>query len=274
MIGISVITALCIFTALCALIAFRRYREHVRACTTALVMPTSIKTLQRLARPVARLMAWVRIGKLHVVGGQNLDAPGHLIFAPNHAAFGLDIFVMHGLLKEPARFMTASDVMGDGNLGTIMAGAGSYAVDRTTPQKAVRAIEPSVQELVKGTPLCIFINGTVEEDTAYLPTSARRKMPKRGPAEIAIRAWKRLPEAKRVGIVPVHICYLRRDNATMHGPITSMGLKWRGGAIVTIGKPVYVDELPPRQRNRKELTRLLRDTIFGARCRTHAMQQP
>lgn len=77
-----------------------------------------------------------------------------------------------------------------------------------------------------------------------------------------------VPKVK-VGLVPVHICYHKRDNATASTEnFFAMGFKWRGGVTITFLPTVYIHEMPRGKRNRYDITSTVRGAISGQECDT------
>ena len=239
----------------------RRYREYAANCMTSGFIPTEHLGLQRFAKFMARLWAWIQVGEVRVVGRENLTAPGRLIFCPNHSAM-LDAVVIYPLMPVGTRFMGAVEEMrGMGGLKAILMGAaGCYPVDRS---RGKTVIPVSIGLLVDGKRITMFPEGKISPTGEYLEF-------KKGAAWIAIGACDALGHKVPVGIVPIHICYGTRDveSATDLG---KMRLRWRHGVTITVGKPVYIHEVNPVTPD-AVIARIKHD-ITGQSCETTSLPE-
>jgi 1-acyl-sn-glycerol-3-phosphate acyltransferase len=142
-------------------------------------------------------------------------------------------------------------------LKAIAMGAfGCFAVDRS---KGRTVIDPAIKVLVQGSPLVVFPEGKISNTGTYLPF-------KKGSAIIAISAFEQIQQKDRVGIVPIHICFGKRDEKTAGGPYGAMAFKWRGGVTITVGKPIYLDAVAPM--NADSVTEEVRKAIVNQACAT------
>jgi 1-acyl-sn-glycerol-3-phosphate acyltransferase len=216
----------------------KKYREYATKCLTSGFIPNTCRPLQFVARMLARLWLFLQVGRVRIIGADNLKTPGRVIFCPNHSSM-FDAVVIYASMKRWPRYMTAYEEMrGLGGLKAIAMGAfGCFPVDRT---RGKTVLEPAITVLVSGQPMVIFPEGKISPTGEYLPF-------KRGTAIIANAAYERLDMKEPTAIVPIHICYHKRHAASAEGPFLSMGLKWRAGVTVTVGKPIYLHELPSRR---------------------------
>ncbi|HEY9772625.1 MAG TPA: lysophospholipid acyltransferase family protein [Planktothrix sp.] len=235
----------------------RRFRRYADLCIKSGFMPKIISPVQAFAKFVSAIWVYIQVGRIRVVGAHKLDAEGHLIFCPNHSAM-FDALIIYRLMKRKPRYMAAYEEMeGAGGWKQVLMGAaGCFPVDRS---KGGTVIEPAVKALVDEKALVIFPEGKISETGEYLPF-------KTGSARIAIGACKQLGHSQKVGIVPIQICYNRRDNATAGSGFGKMGFKWRGGATVTVGDPIYVHEIEPLTP--RKVTQIVRDAIVRQSCPT------
>ena len=215
---------------------WRRFRDYADSCMTSGFIPTESPALQRFGKLMARIWAWIQLGEVHVVGLENLNAPGRLIYCPNHSAM-LDAIVMYTVMPKGTRYMAAVEEMrGFGGLKAVLMGAmGCYPVDRG---RGKTVIPPSIELLVQGKRITMFPEGKISPTGEYLEF-------KKGAAWIAIGACDRLAHGEKVGIVPMHICYGTRDIDSA-GDFGKMRLRWRKGATLTIGAPIYVHDVVPQ----------------------------
>ncbi|MBU6451132.1 MAG: 1-acyl-sn-glycerol-3-phosphate acyltransferase [Cyanobacteria bacterium REEB67] len=235
----------------------RRFNEYVELCLTSGFIPKSFRPLQIVGKYLAKIWVYVQVGRIRIVGKENLTAPGRIIFCPNHSSM-FDAPVVFSIMKRMPRYMTAYEEMrGLWGLKAVAMGAfGCFAVDRS---KGRTVIDPAIKVLVEGSPLVIFPEGKISGSGTYLPF-------KKGSAVIALNAYERIERKDRVGIVPVHICFGKRDEETAGGPYGAMAFKWRGGATISIGKPIYLDEISPMTAD--AVTEAVRKAIVTQACNT------
>lgn len=235
----------------------KRFNDYVDLCLTSGFIPKSVRPLQLIGKYLARLWMTIQVGRIRVIGKENLVAPGRLIFCPNHSSM-FDAPVIYSIMRRMPRYMTAHEEMrGLWGLKAVVMGAfGCFAVDRT---QGKTVIEPAILVLVGGDTLVVFPEGKISSSGTYLPF-------KKGSAIIAIGAYDRLNKKERVGIVPIHLCYGKRDEETATASYEEMGFKWRGGVTVTVDKPVYLDEIQPL--NAETVTEAVREAIITQACAT------
>lgn len=241
----------------------KKFREYVTLCLTSGFIPHTFRPLQFVARILARIWLFLQVGRCRVIGAENLKTPGHIIFCPNHSSM-FDAIVVYAVMKRWPRYMTAYEEMrGLGGLKAVAMGAfGCFPVDRT---QGKTVLEPAIKVLSSGQPLVIFPEGKISATGEYLPF-------KKGPAIITNATYERLDMKVPVGIVPIHICYHKRDVATATASYGQMGLKWRGGVTVTVGKPIYLHELPSRKP--EDVMAAVRGTIKMIECATTPGDKP
>lgn len=235
----------------------KRFREYVDLCLTSGFIPKALRPLQLVGKYLARMWMFIQLGRIRVIGKENLVAPGRLIFCPNHSSM-FDAPVIYSIMRRMPRYMTAYEEMrGLWGLKAVVMGAfGCFAVDRSNGKTV---IEPAIQVLVGGDTLVVFPEGKISNSGTYLPF-------KKGSAIIAMGAYDRLGRKERVGIVPIHICYGKRDEATAGSSYEEMGFKWRGGVTITVDKPIYLDEVEPLTSER--ITEVVREAIVTQACAT------
>lgn len=241
--------------------------SYAGKCLESGFLPKTFRPLMFLGRQLARLMVFVQVGKVRIIGAENLEAEGQFIICPNHSSM-LDAPVMYSILKrrEPVRYMTAMEVMrGWGGMKAVLMGAlGCFAVDRS---RGRTVIEPAIKILLEGESLIIFPEGRVSETEECQPFQP-------GPAIIGLGTWKRSQGKKPDGIIPVHIHYHRRHDPTAREGYGTMGLKWRGGVTITIGKPIKFKDLPKEDMTIGKITTYLHNIVCRARARALRLDNP
>jgi len=235
----------------------QNFREYVDLCLTSGFIPHSVRPLQLVGKYLGKIWVFAQVGRVRIVGKENLTAPGRIIFCPNHSSM-FDAPIIFSIMKRMPRYMTAYEEMrGIWGLKAIAMGAfGCFAVDRAHGKTV---IDPAIKVIVQGSPLVVFPEGKISKTGVYLPF-------KKGSAIIGIAAYEQLLRKDRVGYVPIHICYHSRDEETAGGPYGAMGLKWRGGVTITVGKPIYLDEISPM--NADSVTEAVRKAIVFQACAT------
>jgi len=235
----------------------KKFREYVNQCLTSGFIPRTFLPLQLLGRFLARIQIFVQVGRVRLIGAENLKVRGRVIYCPNHSSM-FDAPVIYAIMRRWPRYMTAYEEMrGLWGLKAVVMGAfGCFAVDRS---KGKSVLEPAIDVLSSGTPLVIFPEGKISHTGEYLPF-------KKGPALIANATFERLDMKEPVGIVPIHICYRCRDVATAGASYEKMGLKWRCGVTVTVGKPIWLHELPSRKP--EDIMAAVRGAIKMQACAT------
>lgn len=234
-----------------------KFREYVDLCLTSGFIPKSVRPLQLLGKFLANIWVFIQVGRIKIVGKENLVAKGRIIFCPNHSSM-FDAPVIFASMKRMPRYMTAREEMsGLGGLKAIFMGAfGCFAVDRS---KGRTVIEPAIKVLENGESLVVFPEGKISNSGTYLPF-------KKGSAHIAIGAYERLQGREKVGIVPIHICYGKRHEETAGSSYGAMGFKWRGGVTITVGQPVYINDILPMTADK--VTEEVRNAIVSQACAT------
>lgn len=231
---------------------FRAYAEH---CLESGFIPLTFWPVQFIARQLAKLVFYIQLGRLRVIGEDNLKIPGQFVFCPNHTSM-FDAIVLYALFnrKESVRYMTAYEEMrGLWGLKAIVMGAlGCFPVDRT---KGKSVIEPAVEVLANGQCLAIFPEGKISPIGVCQPF-------KMGAAIIATAAQARIGDKGKIGIVPINILYHRRDPATATKNFWQVGFKWRGGVTVTVGQPLYISDM--NGKSLAEIMEQVRKTVCQA----------
>jgi 1-acyl-sn-glycerol-3-phosphate acyltransferase len=213
----------------------------------------------RLATKVISIVwSFAQLGKINVVGAEHLHAPGRRLIVANHSAI-FDAIVIYRLvpLSYQAHYMFAYEFMsGNGGWRQVLTGAaGAFPVDRKNGKTVVG---PAIDLLVAGENVVMFPEGAISKHAEPLAT-------KSGAVRIARGAYDRLGGGdERVAIIPCHILYHKRDDATAtadeKGPFVGTGLKWRGGVTVVFHAPIYMHEVAARSD--EEVAAFYRKAIF------------
>lgn len=236
----------------------RRYRNHVRWLMTSGNISSTSPFMVALSRWVFRAWAHVQIGRIKVVGIEHLQTPGRVIFCPNHSSF-LDAVVVGSIMQRPVRYMGAFESLQGlwGLKPIVCCKVGAFPVDRANGKTVLK---PATDLLVAGEPLMIFPEGKID-NTGKLGEF------KLGAGYITKAACEQLGDDVPVGIVPMHICYNRRNVQTGDTfNFWKMGFSWRGGVTVFVDKPIWVNRLPNRDPD--HIIGLVRRSILSFDCKT------
>jgi 1-acyl-sn-glycerol-3-phosphate acyltransferase len=224
--------------------ALKRARQYMRNMSTCgfLPPPPSLKAT-RFLQGLSRFLTFIQVGKIRLVGRENLNISGPFVVAPNHPHY-IDPAVVCLAVNRPARYMAARGVMTClGGLGGLIAGpCGGFAAD-LTPGKGGPARESAVKLLTNGEVLVMFPEGW-----AYL--DGKLETFKKGAVRIARGASTTL--AKPVPIVPVHLRYGKYPGSWIRKlppPVEYLFVfctSWyyRRGVTAVIGKPINPLDLP------------------------------
>jgi 1-acyl-sn-glycerol-3-phosphate acyltransferase len=119
----------------------------VNQCLTSGFIPRTFLPLQLLARILARIQVFIQLGRVRIIGAENLKPKGRVIFCPNHSAM-FDAPVIFSIMKLWPRYMTAYEEMrGLWGLKAVAMGAfGCFAVDRS---KGKTVLEPAIKVPVR-----------------------------------------------------------------------------------------------------------------------------
>jgi 1-acyl-sn-glycerol-3-phosphate acyltransferase len=229
-----------LFGVLFAVICFwrwpRLYRRYVDKVTTSGYIGKPSPTVMFFARLLCRFMTWVWVGRVRVIGEENLHQGERVIVTPNHSSL-LDAIMMYAKMSRDVWAIGADDVLKKcfGIIGIIATKMRTMPVDRS---HGSTVIEPATNLVVRGKSLLMFPEGRISPSGVLLPY-------KKGAAVIgrlAIGRLRAVGENVRLGIVTTAIIYNRRDPDSALNYF-KMGFKWRKGATIVYCPPIWLDEL-------------------------------
>jgi len=236
-------------------------REHINKISACgyLAPPPSPVWVKRLMR-AARCIMFIQVGKMKVIGRENLPADGSpLIVTPNHPHFA-DVAVLPLVVDRPARYLAARGVFtfGFGYSSLWASPMGCVPVD-LTPGKGGPARESAVKVVTSNQTLVMFPEGWAYLDGVLGPF-------KHGAVRIAREAAHEM--GKPAYIVPTFLRYGRYPGSwirKIQPPLEYfffMLLAWyyRRGVTVVIGKPISTDELTGTD---EEATEFLKQRIIA-----------
>src|SRR5262249_50300916 len=236
--------------------AFRKMRAYIaQVSACGCLPPPPTKRAVNFLYRFAQVVTWIQVGKIKVVGKENLNVPGPKIIAPNHPHYvdpGVIVLLPD---KQPARYMAARGVFRFGRgIGSLLAGpTGAFPAD-LTPGQGGPAREAGVRVLTSGQTLVMFPEGW-----AYLDGSLGTF--KKGAVRIAKEAARQLEDP--VHIVPVHLPsgrspgrWTKKIPPQVEHPLVFLE-SWydRRGVAAVIGKPIPASTLPADDAAATELLR-------------------
>lgn len=235
----------------------RTYIKNVSTC--GFLPPPPSKVAVAFLHWLSRVLSWIQVGKVKIIGSENLKADGPMLIAPNHPHY-IDPAIIVLALGRPVRFMAARGVMRFGfGFGSLIAGpCGAFTAD-LTPGKGGPARVAGVRVLTSGQVLAMFPEGWAYLDGKLGPF-------KKGAVRIAREAATQIGQA--VNIVPVHLRYGRYPGnwiRKLH-PIFEYLLVflafwyYRRGVTCVIGKPISSSTLPSDDT---EATEILKKRIVS-----------
>ncbi len=233
---------------------------------------------QSLLRVVSKVLTRLYVGPVKVLHNENTDYPGRLHILPNHQ-FPLDFTVVGRSLPYGFRHLgTASEMKGKLR-GTLSALAGFFAIhtdkgkatEKGGGEKAVKAMGLALARH-KRSRVLTFPQGQLVKDNVLraeeFRTGSIRAM------HVAVDEHGVKPE--ELAVLPMAIHYLRDRRAAswLHRLFNCLG--WKSfrtfkmfgevtqnyGAIVAIGKPIPMTELPADPREAIEKVRVEIDKLL------------
>lgn len=218
----------------------RQYIDKVQTCGY-LAPPPTPNAVRRLRR-MAKALIFIQVGKIKVIGRENLDsAPGPIIVTPNHPHWA-DTAALPILMNGPARYMAARGVFTfAGGLGGLLVGpVGAFCAD-LTKGKGGPAKDAAVEVLTSGQRLVMFPEGWAYLDGKLGPF-------KKGAIRIAREASERLQ--KPTYVVPVNLRYGKYPGTwiTKLPPpieyflVLMLFFLFRRGLTMVVGKPIAIDQ--------------------------------
>lgn len=223
----------------------KRHKAYVaQIAVCGYVGPPPTDRAWRVMKFWSRFLTWLQVGKLTVVGKENIDSvPGPIVFAANHP-FGIEVAITPLVLDRKARYMAHEAVfLFAGGLGAHIAGPwGGFVAHDKIRDHGVRARRAATQVLTSGQTLVMFPEGLTNLEPTMLPL-------KDGVVRVAKQAAKEL--GQEVWIQPAYMRYGRYPSKWMQRfsrPVQYAMLflllpYFRRGCKVVLGKPLPASQL-------------------------------
>lgn len=208
---------------------------------------------------ITRLLTFLAIGRVKVIGRRNARHKGPMLIGPNHT-FELDFAMVKRAVPLRFRYMANADEL-TGIRGPFGAWTGAFGVDKSQ-QDAKTAARIACEKVLKqrnDAALLLFPQGTLVRDNTL-----RIEDFKTGAVRIVREAATTGMDA---AILPVALYYnqdpTKADWVTrlsvFFGSFIRKGFKYKNyGGTVVIGKPIRASELP---EDPDEATKLLMERI-------------
>lgn len=287
---LTIVSGLAVVAALLIWRAVYWYREGQKLQMDGYLPPHPTFFGQGLLRLISKLATRLFVGPVKVLNGGNASTfKGRLHILPNHQ-FPLDFAVVGKSLPYGFRHLGTAGQMKGGLRGTLAAFAGFFAIkteagkatEKGGGEKAVNAMGLALARNRRSRVLT-FPQGKLVGDNV-LRAEEFRTGPIRA-CHVAIE--KHGVKADEIAILPMAIHYLRdpRQKSWMHQLINWLG--WKSfrtfkmfgettrnyGAVVAIGKPIPMSELPADPREAIEKVRVIIDGLLTD-AKTWAVSQP
>ncbi|MFI3296450.1 MAG: lysophospholipid acyltransferase family protein [bacterium] len=107
----------------------------------------------------ARALMFIALIKINVVGKENFDPKKSYVFMSNHQSM-LDIFLIYGWLNSKFKWIMKKELRKMPFVGKACAMMGHIFVDRSSAIKAKQSIQKAKEQLVGGTSIVVFPEGT------------------------------------------------------------------------------------------------------------------
>ena len=225
---------------------YRRWIQKISACGFS--NPPNPKSFA-FAIWLVRILTFIQVGEVRVIGRENLKKQDPVIICPNHPHY-IDAAIVPILMERQGRYMLDEDVLrfGFGLGALICVPAGGFPVRDGTRGSNLHACEAGAQYLASGYTLLIFPEGHTNFSLKMQPL-------KKGAIRIARLAENKL--GRPVFIVPAHIRYgrypsgwIRKIKPPLQYFIVFLGFFYfRRGATVIFGEPISTSDLPASEKS-------------------------
>jgi len=201
---------------------------------------------------------WSR-GMLRIMGVELVvrgEVPTHgpLLVVANHLSW-LDILVMNA--AHPSRFVSKADVQRWPLLGSLITGAGTLYIERSSRRDALRMVRDMADAMKEGDVVAVFPEGTTSDGRELLPFHANL-IQSAIAAEVPVQPMSLCFVDTRSGEMTLAPCYIGDD--------TLVGSVWRTltagpiTAVVNFGEPQQAEG-----RDRRQWAQDLRETVIALR---------
>jgi 1-acyl-sn-glycerol-3-phosphate acyltransferase len=198
----------------------------------------------RIEKIIARILIFLQVGKVRVIGHENLKASEFpCILAANHPHY-IDPFILASLINRFPRTMTAEGALrfAYGLGGLVLAPWGAFSAN-LDPNQGGSAYRAAIRVVTSDQPLILFPEGWSNLDGITRPF-------KKGVVRIAKVAAKKMEQ--EFPVIPVFLRYgsypgawINKISPAKQYSFLLLGfLRYRRGVTVVIGEPILAKELP------------------------------
>jgi len=254
------------------------YREGQKLQKDGYLPPHPTFVGQGLLRLISMIMARLFVGPVKVIGRSNASAfKGRIHILPNHQ-FPLDFMVVGKALPYGFRHLGTAGQMKGGFRGTLAAFAGFFAVhteggkatEKGGGERAVNAMGLALARHPKSRVLT-FPQGRLVSDNVLRAEEFRTGVIRANLVAIQEHGVK----PAEIAVLPMAIHYMRdpRQATCMHRLVAKFYKGFRTfrmfgettrnyGAVVVIGKPIPMSEMPADPREAIEKVRVICDGLL------------
>ncbi|MCC7528902.1 MAG: 1-acyl-sn-glycerol-3-phosphate acyltransferase [Candidatus Melainabacteria bacterium] len=216
---------------------WKEYTKQIATCGYLAPAPTDkgLRSLQRFSR----FMTFLQVGKIDVVGRENLDAvPGPFMYSSNHP-FGVDVAVIPLVINRKARYMAHETVFTFAwGLGAHIVGPwGAFVAHDSIRDNGVRARAAATRVLTTGQNLVLLPEGLTNMEPTMLPfKDGAVRIIKQAAKELGHDVWI-IPAFMRYGKYPKG--WIQKFPRPIQYMLTMLLFPlFRRGVKVVIGKPI------------------------------------
>jgi len=217
--------------------------------------------VERQLQRLARLLVFIHVGKIKIIGRENLDIiEGAVLICPNHPHY-VDSAVLLMVLGKSARCMAHAELfrLGFGLGALLMSRIGAFPANDGISGSGRKSCQTAVNALLAGERVVVFPEGSTSFKEELLPL--------RSGATWIVNKTSR-DSGKPAFLVPIFIEYgrypgkwIQKLKAPTQYLLMFLGFwRYRKGVTVTIREPISNLELPLQKH---QACQLLRDRILS-----------
>lgn len=111
-------------------------------------------------RVLGRIMCFLALTRIKVVGNENINPEKSYIFVANHQSM-FDIFLIYGYLNAKFKWIMKQEIRKTPLLGKACESMGHIFIDRSSPMRAQKSLEAAKERLLQGNnSIFLFPEGT------------------------------------------------------------------------------------------------------------------
>ena len=111
-------------------------------------------------RVLGRIMCFLALTRIKIIGNENIDSQKSYIFVANHQSM-FDIFLVYGYLNAKFKWIMKQEIRKTPLLGKACESMGHIFVDRSSPMRAQKSLEEAKDRLLQGSnSVFLFPEGT------------------------------------------------------------------------------------------------------------------